>query len=352
VSDVQHQLTRLEINVTSKCNANCVYCANDLKLTEQSKNDTLPLEKIIELIDRVKPEIINFTGGEPTLQWELLLQYIKEVSCRGIVVQLDTHALNLSREQIDTLIAAGVTRFHISYSTLSSNFTELRGVPYVRFETLENNIRYISDLEGVDCLCECILHNDNHQDIQAIYERCSSLGADEFQVQPLMPAGKADLSMMLPPQKLAKILKNLFRLQKAKTPIKVWCSYVTRCSKYSDMIYVPRQQGATGVIKGITGLESGCQEGWSRLHVHNNGDVIVCDITNAGPPIGNIYDSDILEIYHNNPFLKQLRKEYPQECAQCEDWDNCHDVCPVFMTNLNDETRRRFKDWLNENLKT
>jgi len=353
-AQMQHKLTRLEFNMTERCNANCSFCANDLDLLKTAKGEVISIEKIIELLDRVKPEIVNFTGGEPTLVREVLRRAIREATQRGIVVQLDTNALFLETEEIDQLVGDGVKRFHISYSTTKQRFSQSRGVTERHFDTLERNISYIAAIPNIQCLCECILHRGNFQDIPEIYKKCCELGVDEFQIQPLMPVGKADLSMVLPPRQLASTIRGVFDMEDSDTPIKVWCSYVTQCSPHGNSVFVSREkpkQSKIEVPKGITGMDAGCQEGWTRLHIHNNGDILICDITKLVGPLGNVYRDDILDIYENHPLLRQIRETQPKDCECCREWDNCHNVCPILALDINESSPPKFSDWLEKNVK-
>ena len=140
--EIKSQLSRLEFNLTSACNAKCPYCANDLRLMEDDK--TLSLETILGVVDEVKPEIVNFTGGEPTIKKKLALDAIREVAARGIVTQLDTHGIFLKPEDIDAFVEAGLKRFHISYNALNpEQFAVMRGLPAKFFPQLQANLRYI-----------------------------------------------------------------------------------------------------------------------------------------------------------------------------------------------------------------
>lgn len=347
--EIKSQLSRLEFNLTSACNAKCPYCANDLRLMEDDK--TLSLETILGVVDEVKPEIVNFTGGEPTIKKKLALDAIREVAARGIVTQLDTHGIFLKPEDIDAFVEAGLKRFHISYNALNpEQFAVMRGLPAKFFPQLQANLRYIAAIPDVQLLLESVVYTENFRQMPDIYRQACELGADEFQVQPLMLGGKAEVTMSLPPAILAEVLKGLFAIEDPRTPIKIWCSYVTRCSPHADGIYERPGDNWSQEFqaqRGVTGLETGCQEGYTRLHIHNNGDVVICDLADFGP-IGNIYKEKIMDIYRDNVLLRHAKSTKPEACEGCGFWDNCHNVCPGSALRINNDSPPRFTDWMEE----
>ncbi|MBI3051888.1 radical SAM protein [Candidatus Woesearchaeota archaeon] len=340
--DNSFSLTRLEFNITSKCNLNCCYCANDFNLMSSK---TLSLETMAHIMDRVGPEIVNFTGGEPTLE-RVLVPAIQAAKERGIIVQLDTHATTLTTRRIDDLVVAGVDRFHVSYSTTREKFREIRGVPKRLFHNLQRNLRHIAAIPSVELLCEAVLSTENYKDFPRLYKEVVDIGADEFQVQPLLPFGRADYKMLLPPGVMTEVIEGLYAIEDPRTPLKIWCSYITRCSPYADRVYKEERSTNKAIQseqgRKQTGLSTGCLEGWTRLHIHNNGDVLICDLVNW-PAIGNVYEKDILDIY-NDTFLREVRATKPEACESCEYWHSCHNVCPATAFNMTGNLRTRFWD--------
>lgn len=352
---IEHErskLTRLEFNITSICNAKCSYCANHLDLKKDK--ETLSKETILEIVDEVMPEIVNFTGGEPTIKKQLVIDLIREISAKGIRTQLDTHAIFLKPKDIDEFVEAGLKRFHISYNALTpEQFANMRGLPEILFTQFEDNLRYIAAIPNVQLLLESVVYTENFRQMSAIYHQACKLGADEFQVQPLMLGGKAEVTMSLPPIILADVLKSLFAIENIMVPIKVWCSYVTRCSPHAGDLYERSNENWSQEFQNkgrFTGMETGCQEGHSRLHIHNNGDVTICSLADFGP-IGNIYREKIMDIYNNSDFLDHARSTKPEDCEGCGTWDDCHNVCPGTALKINNDSPPRFTNWMDEQTK-
>lgn len=65
-------LFSIEIDVTSKCNADCIFCFQG---SHNSIIDSLTKEKIIELLDDLRnmgTYYIGFSGGEPFLRKDFI----------------------------------------------------------------------------------------------------------------------------------------------------------------------------------------------------------------------------------------------------------------------------------------
>ena len=76
---------QLIIQITDACNARCPQCG--MRVTEEFKRSRLPVDHIKRIIDRAAEtgiQAISFTGGEPLLYWDDLLQLIQHAGKSGI----------------------------------------------------------------------------------------------------------------------------------------------------------------------------------------------------------------------------------------------------------------------------
>ncbi len=76
--------TKVQIDVTNKCNFDCRYCYNKnndfLGQTEFSDEQLLKL--VDKVIEEVNPVVISFSGGEPLTRKDILLKAISMAEVR------------------------------------------------------------------------------------------------------------------------------------------------------------------------------------------------------------------------------------------------------------------------------
>ncbi len=76
---------QLIVQMTDQCNARCPQCG--MRVTESFKRSTLPVDKIKHIIDeaaRLNIQAISFTGGEPMLHLNDLIELIHHAGAAGI----------------------------------------------------------------------------------------------------------------------------------------------------------------------------------------------------------------------------------------------------------------------------
>lgn len=122
---------------TFQCTAQCADCGT---FSSPYEHTSVDLESILSAIKQAKQlDFANvvFTGGEPTLKWDILLESIAYAHSLGLPTRIVTNAfwarsLEKARERLDALVAAGLDE--INYSTGDEH------VKYVPLEHLINAI--------------------------------------------------------------------------------------------------------------------------------------------------------------------------------------------------------------------
>ncbi len=127
------RITYLRISVTDKCNLRCIYCMPEAGLPWLPKADILSYEEITRIVEAaaaVGVRSIRLSGGEPLIRKNLSRLVASIARVPGIEdIALSTNGL-LLLDQLDELLAAGLSRVNVSLDTLdASRFNELARRP-------------------------------------------------------------------------------------------------------------------------------------------------------------------------------------------------------------------------------
>jgi MoaA/NifB/PqqE/SkfB family radical SAM enzyme len=116
-NDRVEAMALLDVILGYDCNLACDYCT----ITAAMRRRALGSGAVVAALDRGRAlgyDEVSFTGGEPTIRGDLL-GLIKAARARGYRdIKLQSNGLLLASEKnVDALISAGVTRFHVSIHT-------------------------------------------------------------------------------------------------------------------------------------------------------------------------------------------------------------------------------------------
>jgi pyruvate formate lyase activating enzyme len=95
---------------TQGCNFRCPYCHNPELVDPRRYSALIPEEQIFDflLTRKGKLEALSITGGEPTLQPDLL-EFIKKVRKMGFLIKLDTNGTN--PQMLNNIIQSGLVDY-------------------------------------------------------------------------------------------------------------------------------------------------------------------------------------------------------------------------------------------------
>ncbi|MDD3302446.1 MAG: radical SAM protein [Candidatus Gracilibacteria bacterium] len=141
------------IRVTYKCNWKCKFC-NVIETNNYGEKDVSKKEVIYKILSLVKKYtklqrkrlILSFSGGEPTLN-KNLLDYIKLAKSIGVgVVEIQTNGTKLfkDKEYVQKLIDAGLNEIFLAQHSGNDDINKKLGV-YYNIDDFINWVKYIYD---------------------------------------------------------------------------------------------------------------------------------------------------------------------------------------------------------------
>jgi len=345
--------TRLKIEHTSFCNAQCIMCSHYFSNNTQKRmmDDTL-LERIAPLLKHVK-RILLQGSGEP-LAHPHIVSYIEKYVDLGIEVTCNTNLSIMNRELADA-ISRAFKKINISCDGCSSQIFE--GIRKgLRFDVFKRNLKLLRECcPDLKIEMYTVALRQNVQQLTDIVSFAYEMGCDSIVITDLNPKdildNEKDMIRNYPSVAKANMMKALAKANELSFPI-VYPKYILELKETSDyqteieilerMPLFPNddfQKKLQAFYKTLS-LESHsvcadestfladsgyhckgvCNYLLDEPYIDANGDVFPC-CANGQYNIGNVYETSFDEIW-NNKFYSGLRKLFrkghiPQYCKDC-----------------------------------
>ncbi|KHL91224.1 hypothetical protein QW71_35890 [Paenibacillus sp. IHB B 3415] len=175
----EKKYSSIRLEITSRCNINCVYCHNRDYLNRQ---DDMSSEKIISLVRDLKSKFpirkILITGGEPLLNKDVI-KIISSFSDLGIKTDMVTNGLLLTDELADKLIRAGLKRIRLSIDGFEEHATYRKGSSYIHLWDLAERLVQRDD---VNVCIHTVCSPHNVEILYDVYQKVLQVGAHRWRI--------------------------------------------------------------------------------------------------------------------------------------------------------------------------
>ena len=321
----------ITLAVTDYCNLDCKMCPFQHSEIEKNHLDFELIRKLIDQIYPFKPYISLCGRGEPFLHPKFfeIISYIKS---KGLWCAVDTNG-TLIEKNADQLLSSKIDLVNVSIDGVGEIHDQIRGVPGA-FQKAIDGIRALkakSPKFRPIIRINCVITGYSFNHLEEVYQLAKDLGIDILNLSHSMYVrtekmlhAQDKLSQNLPQarEKISwdtvdvdaesidyeKLAKTIDRLKRKDEGV-----IVTVIPNLTDSEKLQRYYSFKGfVVK----REAKCA--WKHTNIYPNGDVELCD---GLYPMGNLKDSDFLEIWNNEnfrEFRKKLKKmkRFPI-CAAC-----------------------------------
>lgn len=291
ISDAISGLHILELEITSRCNLNCLHCYN-----RPQKHADLPIGKIREIFllareNRVSTFVIS--GGEARMHpdFDKLASFLKNTDKGGMRVILQTNGTMTDSSFIDD--AKLFDAVHISFDTSD----------LVRADS-SSNISLAKTLKenGIYSYLFTTLHSGNYKNVDRIAGIASRNGIPiGFNV--CLPTEKQGSALAVPVKDFKDLEKKLFGMSQA--------GKILRYSSPLTAVFSPEK------AVGYQGNLGGCVAGIASCVVSFDGQVLACPFFRV--PAGNIFSGGLPEIWMESELFNAIRdrRKYDSPCGDC-----------------------------------
>jgi len=309
----------VQIDLTNKCNNDCIGCWCNSPLLEEKRlpdfitEATLPKQLVISLLDDLcamgTEEIYFAGGGEPFMHPDALeiFLYAKQ---KGFIVSINTNFTIVDTQSAEKLVDAGVDHMIVSvwagsgevYSATHPNQDE------TTFRQLKETLSYLNEYKGKKGKPPIIkvydvISNLNYHEFEEMIHFVAETGSEsvEFTLLDTIPE-KTDRLLLSESESqqlldVAKKMKELYGGEASSVFLANYDTFLRRLSSSSqDQGEYDRQAFE----------EVPCYAGWAFARIIASGDVNSC-LKSHRIPIGNLHNASFAELW-NNDRQKEFRE--------------------------------------------
>jgi MoaA/NifB/PqqE/SkfB family radical SAM enzyme len=170
----------IELELTSYCNARCVFCPIDNMTRVNRKMEAKLLEKILDRCKTLKPSLIYLCGvGEPLL-YPNIQDIVKKVTDDiGSPIGINTNGSLLTGELYKKLLDAGISTINISINGLTED-TYGQHMKRLSFKKVNDNIHEILKINPERISLQGVITRQNYHELPEMIEYWHSKGVKIF----------------------------------------------------------------------------------------------------------------------------------------------------------------------------
>lgn len=307
----QYQLSRVHIDISSRCNEKCVHCyiPNDKKCSIMARD---VFYKVLRQCQEMNVLNITISGGEPMLN-PLLKDFLLECQKQNFSVNLLSNLTLLSEELLEIIARYSLLSIQTSLYAMNPDIHDSITGQKGSFNKTISAIEKLYE-RNVPLQINCPIMKQNKGIYKEVldYARTLNIEADaDYSLFGSYDFSCCNLTYRLSLDEIESIIKDDIINELSR-------------DKIIDAIY-SKQTGDNDSICPI------CK---SSLCISNLGIVYPCEGWQS-LSLGSIYDSTLKDIWDNSSLTKRLRtltyKDFPK-CSTCEDRKFCS-TCLIMNAN-------------------
>lgn len=307
-----HPLKHLFWECTLRCNLACKHCGSDCKKTAGEVD--MPAADFLRVIDSITPHVnpnhvfVIITGGEPLVRSDL-----EEIGLalyrRGYPWGFVSNGLYLTRERLNSLMAAGLHAVTISLDGFAEDHNWMRGHPD-SYDCALNAIKMlVHEPELVWDVVTCV-NRRNYPYLQEMKDYLYGIGVRNWRLFTIFPVGRAALhpEFQLIDDEFTGVMEFIKRVRKeGKMSVSYGC------------------EGFLGKYEGeVRDHLYSCNAGVTVGSVLVDGSISACPSIRSNFHQGNIYKDDFMEVWNHRfqPFRDRTWAKKGM-CADCSLFRYC-----------------------------
>lgn len=300
------------IQITDKCNLNCVHCHRDSKNTNTIDLPTFKV--LVSELRKLNVFNINISGGEPLLVPELV-EMVRDIDRKGMKITMSTNGLLLDANIVKKLYAAGLKQIQLSVDSSDSGIHNVIRRSKNSFKQLMKNIPILIQNDIIFTIVTTLI-DQTPEDYAKIIDLAYSLGASAHKTNTLIPSDNNlnNLSKLRSFRLISEFI-NIWKKKKRQYEGKMALMAETMFNIQLGEKYLNPPE-APELVK------IGCPAGVLTCAINQKGDVLPCPFFSQ-ISFGNIYQKSFRKIWDNEEMKQFRERKNFNICGYCKNKENC-----------------------------
>lgn len=308
--------TKVQIDITNKCNFNCEYCYNKNNdfLKELELDDDQLLTLVDKIVDELNPVVISFSGGEALLRKDVLIKAIDKLKDKDIDSWLTTNASLLNTKTIIELKEAGLNKIFTNIDSEDQKVHDLlRGKEGSFSKSMDVICELVSIFGSDNVITTLVVTKQNYKSVVPMAKLSKKLGVNKCHLLDFIPISKESQSLMLSKDEWYELKNdiNSSNIQK-DIGLQLCHAFLFMSDEYQKMDF------------------PFCMAGRFTMVITASGHIVPCNhIKKREFYCGHALNDNLLEIWQNSEILKKFRYyDYSDKgCKTCKKFRKCAGGC-------------------------
>ncbi len=316
---------QVNLELTSACNHHCPYCYNYWRHDARNKPVTMSKATCdLVMADLTSNKVLNviLSGGEPFLNYDVLLHAVRELTRAGIMTTCNTNLTLATNDQLKALKDAGLPHILTSLASYDPVTNDRVFNDQGSFEKIVRNITLAVQI-GIKISINNIITIHNKDCVYQTGRLAAALGASNYFVTRAVVSRTANNTVaneaLLASEDYIQVLDAAVRVRD-ETGIAIYSLYQYPLCMIKD------------VEKYREFVGRGCPAGKKMVCINANGDIHACN--HETESYGNVLTTGIAPAWAR---MKKWRDGslVPEDCKTCKWYPWCEGGCRMAAAAIN-----------------
>jgi radical SAM protein with 4Fe4S-binding SPASM domain len=310
---------QVQIDITNRCNLNCLYCYNKMNsLRDRELSDDELRQIISKVITELNPLYVSFSGGEPLIRADLLIESIKKLKENKIGVHINTNSLLMTEDIAKNFGELKVDKININIDSLEYQ-DKLRGGKNLLKKTFNSLEILKKHFPKEKISIACVITKLNYKNCLEIAKFVKREGLMEIHLLDMIPCEKSSMDLFLSKEEWLEFFKIYKEIKDMGVKIKPNHALLF-LGEFENQVKIPF-----------------CMAGRFKMVITADGKIVPCNyFKNKDFICGDALKENLLEVWQNSKIMNEFRYFIPKEekCQKCKLVNLCTGGCRAMSLKL------------------